>query len=130
MAEDRARRFIDALHTLEETGDVEALAALHAEGADISNPLVPHRHHGPDGARAFWSSYRSTFDTVRSEFHHVQETGGVAFLEWTSAGRSAQGKDFRYRGVSVLEWDGDQLRAFRTYFDPHHLGRQITATQA
>lgn len=32
--------------------------------------------------------------------------------------------------MSVLEWDGDRPRAFRAYFDPHHLGRQITSARA
>jgi len=49
-------------------------------------------------------------------------------LEWTSTGRTPQGRDFSYRGVSVVEWSGDRIRAFRTYFDPRHLNQQIAPT--
>ncbi|HEX8363169.1 MAG TPA: nuclear transport factor 2 family protein [Longimicrobium sp.] len=125
MAATRAQRFADALQALEEGQDVEPLATLHGDDADISNPLVPHVHQGQQGARAFWSSYRGTFATIRSEFHHVEDAGDTSFLEWTSTGRSTQGRDFSYRGVSVVEWNGDQVRAFRAYFDPRHLGHQL-----
>ncbi len=37
---------------------------------------------------------RGTFDTVRSEFHHVEDAGDASFLEWPSTGRTAQGRDF------------------------------------
>ncbi len=124
-AASRGQRFADALYALESERDVEPLAALHGDDADISNPLVPHRHTGPDGARQFWTAYRGTFDAVRSEFHHVEDAGDASFLEWTSTGRTAQGRDFSYRGVSVVEWSGERIRAFRTYFDPRHLGQQI-----
>ncbi len=125
MAASKGQRFVDALHALEEGNDAEPLAALHGDDADISNPLVPHVHRGQQGARDFWSAYRGTFDTIRSEFHHVEDAGDASFLEWTSTGRSTQGRDFSYRGVSVVEWSGDQVRAFRAYFDPRHLGQQI-----
>ncbi len=125
MAATRAQRFVDALQALEQGHDVEPLASLHGDDADISNPLVPHVHQGQQGAREFWSSYRGTFATIRSEFHHVEDAGDTSFLEWTSTGRSAQGRDFSYRGVSVVEWNGDQVRAFRAYFDPRHLGQQL-----
>lgn len=72
-----------------------------------------------------WTAYRRTFATVHSEFHHVGDAGDASFLEWTSTGRTSQGRDFSYRGASVVEWSGNRIRAFRTYFDPRHLGQQI-----
>ena len=125
MAASKAQRFVEALYALEEGGNVEPLASLHGDDADISNPLVPHVHRGEQGAREFWSSYRGTFDTIHSDFHHVEDAGDTSFLEWTSTGRSTQGRDFSYRGVSVVEWNGDRIRAFRAYFDPRHLGHQL-----
>jgi ketosteroid isomerase-like protein len=124
-AASRGQRFVEALYALEDGRDVEPLATLHGDDADISNPLVPHRHAGPEGARHFWNAYRGTFDTVRSEFHHVEDASDASFLEWTSTGRTTQGRDFSYRGMSVVEWNGERIRAFRTYFDPRQLGQQI-----
>jgi len=81
MAANKGQRFVDALYALENGGDVEPLAALHGDGADISNPLVPHMHQGPQGARDFCTAYRRSFDTVHSEFQHVEDAADTSFLE-------------------------------------------------
>jgi len=125
MEQRRAQTFIDALHRLEEAQDVEPIASLYSEGADISNPVTRHEHSGPDGAREFWSSYRGTFEEIESDFHHVLEDGDTAILEWTSRGRAADGSEIRYSGVSVLEWEGDRIQSFRAYFDSRNLGEQL-----
>ncbi len=54
------------------------------------------------------------------------EGDGAALLEWTSSGRAAGGTEFRYRGVSVLEFGDEGIHAFRSYFDPRFLGEQLT----
>jgi ketosteroid isomerase-like protein len=125
MGQERAKTFIDALHRLEEATDVEPIASLYAEDADISNPVTRHEHSGPDGAREFWSAYRGTFEEIRSDFHNVLENGDTAVLEWTSRGRAADGRDIQYSGVSVVEWDGERISSFRAYFDSRHLGEQL-----
>lgn len=125
MAE-RAEQFVDALHGLEKDGDVETIAALFAQGADVSNPMVEHDREGPGGARAFWRSYRSAFDAIWSEFRHVEDAGDVSFLEWVSEG-AIGGRPVRYGGVSVLEHGDGGITAFRTYFDPTPLTKRVTA---
>jgi ketosteroid isomerase-like protein len=125
MAQDRAHTFIDALHRLEEGSEVEPIASLYADDADISNPVTRHEHSGQEGAREFWSAYRGTFEEIHSEFHNVLENGDTAVLEWTSRGRAADGRDIRYSGVSVLEFEGDRIAGFRAYFDSRHLGKQL-----
>jgi ketosteroid isomerase-like protein len=129
MPQTRARTFINALHRLEQAGDVEPITKLYAEGADISNPVTRHEHAGQEGAREFWSSYRGTFEEIRSDFHNVLENGDTAVLEWTSRGRSAEGRELRYSGVSVLEFEGDRIQSFRAYFDSRSLGSQLLDEQ-
>jgi len=125
MKQRRAQTFIDALHKLEDAKDVEPIASLYAEDADISNPVTRHEHQGPDGARDFWSSYRSAFDEIHSDFRHVLEDGNTAILEWTSRGRAGDGNEIGYGGVTVLEFEDDRIQSFRTYFDPRNLGVQL-----
>ena len=117
-----AKTFIDALHALEGERNVDTIAALFAPDAVISNPLV--KNQGPEGAAAFWSAYRESFDHIRSEFSTILEKDGRMALEWRSQG-SAKGQEFAYEGVSVLE-AGDAITAFRTYFDSAQLGRKLT----
>lgn len=121
MAEDMAHRFADALHTLEDTRDVEPMASLFTDDADVSNPLVKHEGEGRQGAREFWTMYRASFDEIKSTFRHIiTADDGSGFLEWVSEGSMA-GQPVRYGGVSVIEYSGDKVTAFRTYFDPTQL---------
>lgn len=118
------KAFTDALDALEQRGDAAPIAALYADDADLSNPLVQHRYRGRDGARDFWSMYRGAFQSIRSEFQHIVSDERSALLEWTSRGTRQDGQPVEYRGVTVLEYGGDgAIRAFRTYFDPRQLDR-------
>ena len=120
-----SQTFIESLKRLETERDVDGIASLFAAAADISNPLVQHRHGESNGVKHFWSQYRDSFDNIRSEFRAVQDQENIAFLEWTSKG-TINGQDFTYGGVSVLEHDGDKITAFRTYFDT----RKLPSSQA
>ncbi|MFD1744176.1 nuclear transport factor 2 family protein [Rhizobium helianthi] len=115
-----AHTFVEALKRLEAERDVDGISGLFAAAAEISNPLVQHRHGEANGAKRFWSQYRDSFDAIASDFRTVKEADGTSFLEWTSTG-SMNGQDFTYGGVSVLEHDGEKITAFRTYFDTRHL---------
>lgn len=61
--------FMQALQHAEQSGDVEALVALHAEGGGvILRNLSAQTWEGKDGARTFWQAYLSNFERIRSEF--------------------------------------------------------------
>lgn len=110
-----AERFMRALQAFEAGADVGELAGLFADDAEAANLVRAER--GPDGVRRFWIDYRAAFREVRSRFSTVTigETG--AALEWESEGALPSGEPIRYRGVSVLDVDGDRVRRFRTYYD-------------
>ncbi|MDO1584675.1 nuclear transport factor 2 family protein [Rhizobium oryzicola] len=112
--------FIAALTRLETERDVDGIAALFAEAADISNPLVQHRHGEANGARRFWQTYAEAFEEIRSEFRAVRDEDNLTFLEWVSRG-SLGGKAFTYGGVSVLEHRDGRITAFRSYFDTRRI---------
>lgn len=114
---DKTQAFLDALEQLEKNGDAEPIAALFAEDADVSNPMVDHDHEGQPGALAFWRSYRKAFDDIQSDFRAIVENNDVAMLEWVSTGAAA-GKDVRYGGVSVIEHGDGGITSFRAYFNP------------
>ena len=113
----KADTFIAALHKLEDESDVGPIAALFAPDADTSNPLVKHAGAGKQGAEAFWTGYRSAFQTIHSEFRNIVEDDKVAILEWVSEGSSKEGA-VRYGGTSVVEYGDAGITAFRAYFDP------------
>ncbi len=118
--EQRTQHFIDALRQLETTSDAQPIAALFADDADLSNPMVKHDAEGKAGAHAFWTRYRASFETISSEFKNIVEQGDVALLEWVSEG-TIRGKAIRYGGVTVLEFGQAGIAAFRSYFDTAQL---------
>ena len=60
--------FIDALRRLEEPGNVDVIASLFADDAELSNPLILHGSDEENGARAFWPSYHAALGEATSEF--------------------------------------------------------------
>lgn len=124
MAEDTAKKFIDALGKLETERDLETICALFADDCDIAN-VITEDNDKQTNAREFWQSYRDNFGEVKSTFRNEIITENRAALEWTTTGTSSEGKEFEYDGVSVLEIDGDKITRFRAFFDPNKLGRQI-----
>jgi ketosteroid isomerase-like protein len=109
--------FMRALQHFEATGELAALLAMFAEDAEALNLGRTEPARGADQVAGFWRDYRSTFRTIRSEFTHVIEGKDGAVLEWVSRGTLLNGDPVEYKGVTVLETNGDRVRRFRTYYD-------------
>lgn len=116
-----ARRFVAALRSLEDAGEVDGLAGVGGADTRWWSTGPDEAVSGTDGARQFWSRYRRAFAEIRSEFGTVTETPGRVVLEWTSRGRHHSGAPVRYAGVTVLDLDGSSddpaLAAVRLYYD-------------
>jgi hypothetical protein len=107
-----ARRFIDALLRAEESGNADELVGLFDDDAELRSFVHDESLHGIDGARRFWREYLSSFQRLRSRFERVSDLDGLAVLEWVSEGTLASGTPITYRGVSLVEHDGDRVRSF------------------
>jgi|SRR3712207_1527129 len=124
MARETADSFVEALRKLEENEDVEALVEVHTDDCEVGNVAVSQTFRGHEGLREFWTSYRSTFGEMRSEFRNVFATEEGAALEWTTKGTS-NGDSVSYDGVSILEIEDGKVRRFMAYFDPRDLTPQV-----
>jgi ketosteroid isomerase-like protein len=120
-----AQRFVAALEKLEQDRDLETIAALFSEDAEIDNVTSVAGKEGKQGAREFWRVYRETFDEMKSTFRNQIFMDDRAALEWQTTGSSKNGHSVGYEGVSILEIEGDKITRFFAYFDPRKLGRQI-----
>lgn len=125
MAMERAQRFVDALGKLEESGDVEPLLSLFSEDAQVSNVASSRVFSGREEIGQFWREYKGMLARVRSVFRNMIEAGDRVALEWESQGTAHNGAAISYEGVSIIEWDGDRVRRFYAYFDPHALGMEL-----
>ena len=130
MSNQVADKFVEGLHKLEESRDVEALAGLYTDEAEVGNVVAPEKFHGQDGARDFWTKYRGTFGEVHSEFRNIFATEDRAALEWHTTGTSTNGDPVDYEGVTLLEIQGDKVTRSRAYFNAGALGRQIVKDPA
>ena len=109
--------FMQSLQHAERTGELDRLLALFHDDAEALNLGRTEPAQGRDGLEEFWRTYLSAFREIRSEFTHVIEADEGAVLEWVSRGALPNGEPVEYRGVSVLEVDGEHVRRFRTYYD-------------
>ncbi len=113
-----AETFQSTLQQIEQSRDPAALAALFAPDAELLNLALTEPMKGEEGAKKFWANYLSAFEKIASKFHHTLDADGSAVLEWVSEGViAATGQPFNYRGVSVIEHDGEKAHKFRTYYD-------------
>jgi limonene-1,2-epoxide hydrolase len=124
MSKEVADNFVAALRKLEEEDDVEPLVEIHAKDCEVGNVSVPGTFRGHEGLREFWTSYRSTFGEMKSEFRNVFVAEDGAALEWTTEATS-NGDAISYDGVSILEIEGGKVSRFMAYFDTRDLARQV-----
>jgi limonene-1,2-epoxide hydrolase len=124
MSKEVADNFVAALRKLEEEDDVEPLVEIHAKDCEVGNVSVPGTFRGHEGLREFWTSYRSTFGEMKSEFRNVFAAEDGAALEWTTEATS-NGDAVSYDGVSILEIEGGKVIRFMAYFDTRALASQV-----
>ncbi|MDD5495162.1 MAG: nuclear transport factor 2 family protein [Dehalococcoidia bacterium] len=121
-----AEQFIAALTQLETAGNSQPMVALFADNCEIGNVVAPDPVAGIPRAREFWRHYRDTFVEVRSRFRNQIVSDNRIALEWITEGKSKQGNQVTYEGVSILETDGKHITRFYAYFDAGKLGQQMS----
>ena len=128
MASSMADRFMQALQAAEKTGELDGLAELFSDQAELKRLTGAAPATGQGGARQFWQEYLGSFRRIRSEFTNVIECGRTVVLEWVSEAEPQTGPAFHYEGVSVLEVDQDRVQRFRTYYDTARFVPAATGT--
>jgi hypothetical protein len=131
--EDRAREFIDALHTLEKGGidDADKITALFASDATLANAALDNKGRelkGTDEILQFWVQYKETLGQVDTRFHHVMVSGWSIGLFWTTSGKNPEGEDVNYHGSTLLQFNSEgKIEFFRGYYDTRELALKSRA---
>lgn len=124
ISDDRARTFATALQTFEKDGDAAAFAALFTDDAVTQRFDARGERRGE--VEQFWQEYRAQFSSISTTFYDVVEGGDRSALEWTSEAELSDGRPITYRGVTVIDLDGDKITRLRTHYD----SAQFAATTA
>ena len=124
ISDDRARKFAAGLHELDKNCDARAFAALFTDDAVTQRFDARGERRGE--VEQFWQEYRAQFQSISTTFYDVVEGGDRFALEWTSDATLSDGRPIRYRGVTVIDLDGDKVSRLRTYYD----SAQFAATTA
>ena len=124
ISDDRARTFATALQTFEKDGDAAAFAALFTDDAVTQRFDARGERRGE--VEQFWHEYRDQFSSISTTFYDVVEGGDRAALEWSSDAELTDGRPITYRGVTVIDLDGEKITRLRTYYD----SAQFAATTA
>ena len=115
ISDDRARTLATALQNFEKDGDAAAFAALFAD--DAVTQRFDARGERSGEVEQFWQEYRAQFQSISTTFYDVVEGGDRFALEWTSDATLADGRPIQYRGVTVIDLDGDTITKLSTYYD-------------
>lgn len=125
MTQEVAYRFVEALAAVEKEGELEPMIDTFAEGCEIGTPAHAEKLHGREGAREFWTMYRSAFRNVHSTLRNIIIDSNSFAVEWTAQAVDSSGKVLTYDGVSIADICADRITRFRSYFDTRHLGEQL-----
>ncbi len=115
ISDERARKFAAGLHDLDKDGDAAAFAALFADDAVTQRFDARGERRGE--VEQFWTEYRAQFQSITTTFYDVVEGGDRFALEWTSDATLSDGRPIQYRGVTVIDLDGDKITKLSTYYD-------------
>ena len=126
ISDDRTRTFATALQTFEQDGDAASFAKLFA--SDAITQRFDARGERRGEVEQFWKEYRDQFRSVSTTFYDVVEGGDRSALEWSSEAELSDGRPITYRGVTVIDFDGDKIIRLRTYYDSAQFAVTTAAT--
>jgi ketosteroid isomerase-like protein len=114
ISDRRARTFVAELRRFEQDSDPAPLVALFSDDATATRLDARGER---DDVTAFWTEYRAQFHELSTTFVHAVEGADRVALEWTTTATLTDDRPLEYRGVTVLDLDGDRIVALRTYYD-------------
>ncbi len=117
VSDDTTRQFMDALLHLEKERDLDPMAKLFTDEAEVRSIDGHGPRKGPDGIRELFEEYLRQFDEVATTFTLVTEGEGRSAMEWTTEAVRAGGHKVGYEGVTIIDLDGGSVTGFRTIYD-------------
>jgi len=112
-----ARAFMKAVWELERSRSTESIMKLFVQDATLDTVALPSPLVGLGPIEQFWKDYLGHFQQIATSFNHAIDTPATTIVEWHSDGALADGTPIHYRGITLLGWDGTQIKSFKAYYD-------------
>ncbi|WP_336923273.1 nuclear transport factor 2 family protein [Aquipuribacter sp. SD81] len=125
VRDETTRRFIAALRKVEQDGDLDGLAGLFTDDAEVLSIDGHGPRQGQDGIRELFREYVGQFDRLSTTFTQVTEGENRSALEWTTDAVRPGGHEVTYTGVTVIDRDGERCTGFRTIYDSARLMQKV-----
>ena len=100
------------------SGDAHQWADCFAENALFEDPVGSPLVDNPQAILEFGKKFMSGFKTVglHEEFVHV--VGNEAAVRWTGKGTTKDGKQVRFEGINIFEFNRGKITKLKGYWSP------------
>jgi steroid delta-isomerase-like uncharacterized protein len=119
-------------------GNLATIDELTAADFVNHDPSDPTEAHGPEGAKAFITAYRTAFPDLHITIEDTIADGDQVVFRWTSRGThrgdlmglAPTGKQVEVTGISIDRYEGDKIAESWSNWDTLGLMRQLGAAPA
>src|SRR5205085_11405958 len=106
--------------------DVEAWVATFAPDAISYDPVGAPPTAGHDALRQFFNAIAGAFKKINFAEDHIFIAGDGAAVKWTGTGTGKNGRDVRFEGIDIFEFNADGLiQTMRGYWNPAEVLMQL-----
>lgn len=106
--------------------DAEAWVATFAPDATSYDPVGAPPTVGHDSLRQFFNAIAGAFKTINFTEDHIFIAGDGAAVKWTGTGTGKNGRNVRFEGIDVFEFNAEGLiQTMRAYWNPAEVLMQL-----
>ena len=128
MSSEAIARAVKAYFAAIRAMDCEAWVATFAPDAKSYDPVGAPPTVGHDAHRQFFTAIAGAFKKVDLTEDHVFIAGNGAAVKWTGRGTGKNGRDVRFEGIDIFEFNEEGLiQTVRAYWNPAEVMMQLQA---
>jgi steroid delta-isomerase len=106
--------------------DVEAWVATFAPDAISYDPVGAPPTAGHDALRQFFNAIAGAFKKINFAEDHIFIAGDGAAVKWTGTGTGKNGRDVRFEGIDIFEFNqAGLIQTIRAYWNPAEVMIQL-----
>ncbi len=106
--------------------DAEAWVATFAPDAITYDPVGAPPTVGHEALRQFFNAIAGAFKKINFTEDHIFIAGDGAAVKWTGTGTGKNGRDVRFEGIDIFEFNpAGLIQTIRAYWNPAEVMIQL-----